>query len=299
MANDGKSPAELPPTRPYNSPSFRRDSRARSNSSRASASSPRLESPRTLCPKDGDAFCYKPCHLPAWYLSDKLWNALPQQFRAVVTDMQHAGAAVSTGFERVQILGREAKKSSTDSAVVEDSALSTIDMLPIIPRTLPKLRTDSVSSSQPDSSNRSQVQSLSPSSSFGPSSPPHMSTSDGPSPVSPMCLTPLDAPTNKPLDGLKRERSFSTPLEPTDAYYATELSQLRTEAMPRLRHKIRKVESDWADVKRTHVLDKEQTNSMENWLAHKKVDTLEVDEASKTLADAIGLTPNGMGWTAP
>ena len=125
------------------------------------------------------------------------------------------------------------------------------------------------------------------------------------SPVSPMCLTPADV--QFPRKRIERERSFSTPLEPQDAHYALELSQLRTESMPRLRHAAVAVDRDLAMFKKSKDLtspeNKELTsadvNAFENWWAQKKCDIHELDEKVKRLSEEIGLTSTGMGWTAP
>lgn len=42
-------------------------------------------------------------------------------------------------------------------------------------------------------------------------------------------------------------RAFTTPLNPHNAYYAAELSYLRTDSLPRLRHSARRVETEWAE----------------------------------------------------
>lgn len=60
-------------------------------------SSPQIESPRTLCPRDGDAFSYNPSHLPAWYIPQDLWERLPATLQSTLASMQHAGAAALTG----------------------------------------------------------------------------------------------------------------------------------------------------------------------------------------------------------
>lgn len=96
-----------------------------------------------------------------------------------------------------------------------------------------------------------------------------------------------------------RDRSFSTPLERHDAYYATELSHLRTEALPGLRHLARKVDIDWADAKRSGVLKPDDANAFENWWAEKTCEIMALNSISKYRADALGLAPTGMGWCAP
>jgi hypothetical protein len=96
-----------------------------------------------------------------------------------------------------------------------------------------------------------------------------------------------------------RDRSFSTPLEPHDAYYANELSHLRTEALPRLRHLGRKVDYEWADAKRSGDLSSEDIKAFENWWSEKTCTIVSLCDQGKRLADALGLVPTGMGWCAP
>lgn len=86
----------------YHSPNPDRN-RMRRGSSRKSFTSPSIpvtpmiESPRTLCPKDTDAFSYDPTQLSAWYVAQELWDRLPSTLQASLTAMQRAGAAVDTG----------------------------------------------------------------------------------------------------------------------------------------------------------------------------------------------------------
>lgn len=127
---------------------------------------------------------------------------------------------------------------------------------------------------------------------------PSLSASQGISPVSPMCLTPLDSETSQKTER-SRQRSFSTPLEPNDAYYANELSHLRTEALPRLRHAVLKVDTEWTETKRNDVLDINDVNSFESWWIEKKCTVLKLNDDGQRLSNAIGLAPTGMGWTAP
>jgi hypothetical protein len=96
-----------------------------------------------------------------------------------------------------------------------------------------------------------------------------------------------------------RNRSFSTPLESHDAYYATELSHLRTEACPRLRHLGRKVDYEWVDAKRSGGLTSAEVTAFETWWAEKTATIVSLSDKGKRLADALGLMPTGMGWCAP
>lgn len=118
-------------------------------------------------------------------------------------------------------------------------------------------------------------------------------SASNPAPIS------LGPPELEPKRSTTRERSFSTPLEPQDAKYASELSYLRTEALPRLRHAGHKVDTEWYEVKRTGTITTEDVQVFESWWAETKVTILKLSEHGKRLAEANGLTSNGMGWTAP
>lgn len=118
-------------------------------------------------------------------------------------------------------------------------------------------------------------------------------TAAAPAPIS---LGPPELETKR---GATRERSFSTPLEPKDAKYVSELSYLRTEALPRLRHAGHKVDTEWYEAKRTGAVTTEDVQTFETWWGETKCTILRLSETGKRLADANGVTPNGMGWTAP
>jgi hypothetical protein len=113
-------------------------------------------------------------------------------------------------------------------------------------------------------------------------------------PASPLCLGQLEF-SDKP--NRSRERSFSTPLEPHDAYYATELSHLRTEALPRLRHKSYKVDTDVFECSRQ--MTAEDINAFKSFWAEKKAMIVSLNEQGKRLANAVGLANTGLGWSAP
>jgi hypothetical protein len=104
-------------------------------------------------------------------------------------------------------------------------------------------------------------------------------------------------PFDKPTRG--RERSFSTPLEPNEAYYANELSHLRTEALPRLRHLGFKVDTEWAEAKRSVEMSAKDANAFEQWWAQKTCTIVSLNEQGKRLAAVHGLGPTGRGWCAP
>ncbi|KAK7713594.1 hypothetical protein SLS57_007398 [Botryosphaeria dothidea] len=51
---------------------------------------------------DVDAFSFNPSHLPAWSMPQGLWESLPDRLQPHIVGVQHAGAAVLTGFERLK-----------------------------------------------------------------------------------------------------------------------------------------------------------------------------------------------------
>jgi hypothetical protein len=120
------------------------------------------------------------------------------------------------------------------------------------------------------------------------------------SPVSPICLSPFDTHVaDKHERSRERSFTFTTPLEPHDAYYRTELSHLRTEALPRLRHGSIKVDTEWYEAKCTGAFSADEINAFELWWMQKKLEVGHLNEKAKRLSIAIGLASTGMGWTAP
>lgn len=180
-----------------------------------------------------------------------------------------------------------------DNRVPADELLGQLDELPH-----PKFRTVSNASSFFQSDVSSPITGNSSASESGCGSPVGSSFSlpQATSPASPMSLGPPEI-----TDKLNRarDRSFSTPMEPHDAYFATELSHLRTEALPRLRHKCHKVDTEWYEARRTGCISPDDANAFENWWAEKKSTVLSLNENGKRLANVHGLASTGMGWTAP
>ncbi|KAF2785463.1 hypothetical protein K505DRAFT_330984 [Melanomma pulvis-pyrius CBS 109.77] len=277
-----------------------RPSRSSSRRSRAtslafpSSPNPRIESPRTLCPRDGDAFSYNPTHLSAWYISQDLWDRLTPQLQSTLASMQHSGAAVLTGYERLEQHTESLDGGRPDRKMDEDEFLVQLDnSLPSMPL---KLRTTSNASSM-FSAVASPVFTASPISTSGSTTPP-LSSSQVTSPISPICLTPADANVPSKRDR-SRDRSFSTPLEPHNAYYATELSHLRTESIPRLRHAARSVDKEWYEAKRSGAVSINDVIDFEAWWANNKSTIRTLDEKCQRLSAAVGIASTGMGWTAP
>lgn len=131
---------------------------------------------------------------------------------------------------------------------------------------------------------------------------PSLASSQSTNPVSPICLGPSDAPpAEKPTR--TRDNSFTTPIEPQDQGYVLELSSLRTEALPRLRHKGRQLDSEWREAKRmnetTHQLSANDIAVFEEWWTEKKVQIQKLYDQGKSLSTNLNLSPNGLGWTAP
>lgn len=276
-------------------PHTRRNSSRKSFASSLSRSGSHVELPRTACPKDGGAFSYNPSHLCSWYLPQDLWDRLPSQLQSTLAAVQHAGAAVLTSFERLDKHTEDFDGGRPDHTIAEDDFIVQLDELPP-----PKYRTVSNASSVFHSDISSPPYSGSPASQSGCASPATSSFSLGyaATPCSPISLGPAEeAFGNK--RGRSRDRSFSTPLEPHDAYYATELSHLRTEALPRLRHSARKVDNEWYEAKRTGTVAAEDVNLFENWWVDKKCNILSLNDKGKRLATALGLASTGMGWCCP
>ncbi|KNG45387.1 peptidyl-prolyl cis trans isomerase [Stemphylium lycopersici] len=246
-----------------------------------------LNAVRNATPKDGDAFSYDPAHLRHWYCPRELWDRLPDQVQSSLAAVQHAGAAVLTGFERLDKHLESSEDSDVDTKPTADDLLVQLDQLPP-----PRFRTISNASSVFQSDSSSPLTSVSSTSQSGSASPltSSLPVSQVMCPGSPICLGPSELSRS-------RERSFSTPLKSHDAYYAAELSHLRTEALPRLRHKTYKVDTAWCEAK-AHI-NPEDVNAFENWLAEKKCAILSLNERGKRLASAVGIANTGLGWCAP
>ncbi|KAJ4363658.1 hypothetical protein N0V83_009954 [Neocucurbitaria cava] len=287
------SPSAVPVPHNPAQPRTRRSSSRRSFASSITRSSSYTDSPalpRTACPKDGDAFSYDPSHLRMWCLPQDLWEHLPARLQSTLAAVQHSGAAVLTGFERLEKQTENLDSSHPDYRGPADELLLQLEQLPP-----PKLRTDSNASSVFQSDVSSSFTAGSSSSQSGCTSPvtsPSLMQSHA-YPASPISLGPseLSDKGNRP-----RDRAFSIPLEPHDAYYAAELSHLRTEALPRLRHKCHKVDTEWHEAKRTGNLTPDDVNAFENCWAEKKCMVLCLNEKGKHLATALGLSNSGMGW---
>lgn len=269
----------------YNNPAMPRRDSCRS----LSRSSSYLNAARAAAaPKDGDAFSYNPAHLRHWYCPQELWDRLPEQVQSSLAALQHAGAAVLTGFERLDkhLEGSEDSDCDTSRLAPED-ALAQLDQLPS-----PRLRTTSNASSVFQSDSSTPLTSASSASHSGSASP-----LESPVPVSQLMCPGSPLSLGLSERSRSRERSFSTPLKSHDAYYAVELSHLRTEALPRLRHKTYKVDTAWSEAK-PH-MHPDDVNAFENWLAEKKCAILSLSERGKRLATAVGIANTGLGWCAP
>jgi len=261
----------------------------------AMSTSPNIQSPRTLCPPDGDAFSYKASHLPQWFVPDNLYKRLPQEFQSTLFRFQHVGAAVLTGYERLEQYD-QSRDNNLMPATVDDELEVQFDesVLPLASLPL-KLRTESSASSKSEDTYSTVFSSSQSSGSPAPS--PSLSSCQTMSPISPICLTPTDEFTwpNK----RSRNHSFSIPQEPHNAYYVAELAQLRTESVPRLRHAARKVDVDWFECKRSGAVASDGITEFEEWWADKKDSVRVLNERCKRLSFAVGMGSAGMGWTAP
>ena len=248
-------------------------------------STPKIESPRTLCPRDGDAFSYNPAHLPAWYMPQDLWARLPPQLLASLAAMQHAGAAVLTGFERLENLS-----GSLNSVPEEKSQVGGPELGDRFATTIVKPRTASNASSVRHDSGFSSPISASPTSSI--SSSPLLSYDHPTASISPLSLPPTTAAQTSH----HHRRAFTTPLNPHNAYYAAELSYLRTDSLPRLRHSARRVETEWAECKRADRAFADSGAEFEAWWVGKKELVGSLDDKGKRLSMSVGAGVMSMGW---
>jgi hypothetical protein len=89
--------APTSPNQPANRSPLLGGHHSRRSSTRKSFASSLVDSPRTLCPRDGDAFSYDPAHLAEWYMPQDLWDRLTPKLQTTLASMQHSGAAVLTG----------------------------------------------------------------------------------------------------------------------------------------------------------------------------------------------------------
>jgi len=302
-----------------------------------------------VCPHNEDAFSFNPSHLHSWYVPQSLWKRLPIHLRAALINMQHSGAAVLTGFARLDE-HNEAFHAMAVSKPVDDEVEIQHDDTPLRDsvsnlsnfvssvRRLPPVRTASDASSRLESILGSPVFSASASTvSSVPT--PDLVASESKSPISPMCLTPTTllvdlfpklpgsstatatstpnsiladsatVPTIEPSTEAvqeeshkrprDRDRFFTTPLEPQNAYYASELSHLRTEALPRLRHSARKVDTEFYEAKRLHQISEDEAGELATWWSSKKATIRSLDDQGRRLSLAMGIPATGMGWTAP
>ncbi|CAI6337386.1 unnamed protein product [Periconia digitata] len=262
----------------------RRSSQRKSHTSGAGSY---FESPRIPCPPDGDAFSYNPTHLSAWSAPNNLLEDLPDKLKEALTAVQHSGAAVLTGFDRLE----DYSPGPEDAPVSEN--LNSHDLSDLSKLPSPRLRIPSAASSNSSSDLASPV---SMESSFLGS--PAFDSSQSMTSVSPICLTPSDSGMFCKRE-LPRDRSFTLPTEPNNSYYRTELSHLRTEAIPRLRHASIKVDTEYHEAKRLGHIPVDHVNDFEAWWSEQKSKINDLNEKGRGLSNAISLTPTGLGWTAP
>lgn len=201
---------------------------------------------------------------------------------------------MTLAFERLDEHRSEQKVVRPKTDFEDDELIAKLDALPP-----PKLRTVSNASSVIYSDAASPTFTEATTSEVGS---PSLASSQSTNPVSPICLGPSDCP---PVEKVTRSRggSFTTPIEPRDQGYVTEISALRTESLPRLRHKGRQLDSEWREAKRvnetTHQLSANDIAVFEDWWAEQKTRIDRLYEQGKDLSAYLNLSPNGLGWVAP
>ncbi|KAF2100451.1 hypothetical protein NA57DRAFT_74060 [Rhizodiscina lignyota] len=285
---------------------------------------------RTPCPSDVDAFSYRPTCLKDWSMPETQWDVLPLVLQGEIAKLQHAGAAVLTGFSRLEemdwpfgsqadISGEVEKSTSQEHQVsiqgdldlysdrvaslpLDDISVARLQAPP--PRLTRKdegtsslgkgirsslsslqdrlgedsppasLRTRETSLSRRPSNNPPMTAPVSPSSPIDlwslkpvnrngfqthPSSrvqSPYLSPS--PSFLLPLgfhvtSIPPLTPGSSRAASPTKDSRPVLEPQTPT--YYLAELSHLRSDALVRLRHAVRRVDIEWAEMQRIQLRD--------------------------------------------
>lgn len=66
-----------------------------------------LISPRGPMPRDDNAFCFQRDHINEWLMPESVYNALPEDLKAKIKNMQQSGAAVITSLERLEKLRKD------------------------------------------------------------------------------------------------------------------------------------------------------------------------------------------------
>ncbi|KAF9737781.1 hypothetical protein PMIN03_008494 [Paraphaeosphaeria minitans] len=285
------------PNLTYNNPAFSKNHERRGSSRRSftySFGAPNIDTPRTLCPRDGDAFSYDRSHLADWHVPQDIWERLPSNIQTTLAAVQQAGAAVLTAYSRIDAHKSAQGNGHAYTKFEDDELIAKLGALPP-----PKMRTISDASSVVPSDVNSPVFTTTSMSDVGT---PSMASSQGTNPVSPICLGPSD-PLPAEKGNRSRDGSFITPIEPQDQGYVLEISSLRTEALPRLKHSGHKLDSDWREAKRTkdtlHHLSAIDIATFEKWWAEKKLNIDSLYERGQHLSTGLNLSPNGLGWAAP
>ncbi|KAK7181071.1 hypothetical protein DPSP01_003577 [Paraphaeosphaeria sporulosa] len=285
------------PNLTYNNPAFSQNHERRGSIRRSFTSSfctPKIDTPRTLCPRDGDAFSYDRSHLADWHVTQDLWEHLPSNIQTTLAAVQQAGAAVLTGYSRIDAHKSAQGNGNAYTKFEDDELIAKLDALPP-----PKIRTISNASSVVLSDVNSPVFTTTSVSEAGT---PSIASSQSTNPVSPICLGPSDSlPAEK--GNRSRNGSFIIPIEPQDQGYVLEISSLRTEALPRLKHSGHKLDLEWREAKRTsdttHHLSAINIATFEKWWAEKKLKIDSLYERGQHLSTGLNLSPNGLGWAAP
>jgi len=87
-------------------------------------------------------------------------------------------------------------------------------------------------------------------------------------------------------------------MDPHTEYYARELSHLRTDSLPCLRHAIRVVDREMSESKRLAEFDPDSLKAFEAWWTQKKGMAIGLDQKGQALSNRQGIPTNGLGWSA-
>ncbi|KAF2836809.1 hypothetical protein M501DRAFT_987076 [Patellaria atrata CBS 101060] len=257
---------------PSNRPELRLSMPASSSSSGIPV--PEFTSSSNLRPKDSHTFSFDPQHLADWTMPATQWNLLPVSLQKSVTAIQQAGAAVDTGFMRLE----ELKQVISGTDGLDEGESDFDNSFPITTRPRLLSLTKSLSTS-------SNVTAGSPTSSSFSQYSPVITPMTPSTPMTPPILSFRAIPTRETIVHVL------PPPTPQHSYYAAELAHLRTEALPRLRHAIIRLETEWYEQKEEidPQIGEDLVRKLREWIGTKKADAQEMHEMAKML---------GLQWKA-
>lgn len=235
------------------------------------------ERSRLACAEYDDVFSIMPGNLKDWYMPESLWTKLPEDMQSAVSAMQHAGAAVTTSFDRIDRLKEELGDQLKDCS----DELHSIPSLASLPLWSGMLSSGATS--------------------------PNEFLETPPTPIAHFDLSRIDDKSASPwlsspvLLGARPRRNSTVlpPLHPRLGQWKAEVLLLREENMTRLRHAVRRVYIEWSsciqdsfighDFAEHHEIYDFSFN-FEAWMSQKKALVRDLEEKCNMLGYVV------LGW---